>query len=120
MRQLSAAPRAHWVLALGAILSVILTGCGAVRMALNRSFDPPSVSVVDARVESLTFSGAELAFDLEVGNPNTVGIDITGYEYQIEIAGERVIVGTSEERRPVAGESASLWTVPASLRFASL
>ena len=120
MRQLPARPATASALALAGILSLILGGCGAVRMALSRRFDPPSVSVVDARVEAMTFAGADLAFDVEVGNPNAVGIDITGYDYHIDIAGERVVVGTSTERRPVDGESSSIWTVPASVEFASL
>lgn len=120
MRQLSAQTVARPALAIGALLSVALTGCSALRMALNRDFDPPSVAVVDGRAESLTFEGVDLAFDVEVGNPNAVGIDVTGFDYHLEIGGERVVVGSSAETRPVAGGSTSRWTVPASLRFASL
>jgi LEA14-like dessication related protein len=120
MRQLSAQTVARPALVIGALLSVALAGCSALRMALNRDFDPPSVAVVDGRVESLTFEGVDLAFDVEVGNPNAVGIDVTGFDYHIEIGGERVVVGSSDETQPVAGGSTSRWTVPASLRFASL
>ena len=120
MRQLSAQTVARPALVIGALLSVALAGCSALRMALNRDFDPPSVAVVDGRVESLTFEGVDLAFDVEVGNPNAVGINVTGFDYHIEIGGERVVVGSSDETQPVAGGSTSRWTVPASLRFASL
>ncbi len=101
-------------------LAALLAGCGALRMALNRGAKPPVVSVTGARVEGLSFTGAELMFDVRVENPNPVGLDILGYDYSVDISGHRVATGTSADRRPVDAEDAVAWAVPVSVQFASL
>lgn len=108
----------------GAVLAIAfaagLAGCAMLETALNRRLEPPTVTATAARVVSLDFDGVDLELDVEVENPNAVGIDILGYEYHVEIAGKRVVTGDADARRAVDGGGATTWTVPASLRFASL
>jgi LEA14-like dessication related protein len=102
------------------VLVALLAGCGALRMTLNRGVKPPAITVTSARVEGMSFTGAELMFDVQVDNPNPVGLDILGYDYHVEISGHRIASGTSEDRRPVDGEDSVTWSVPVSVGFASL
>lgn len=91
-----------------------------IRTALSEQLGPPTVTAKAARVVALTFDGVDIEMDVEVANPNAMAIDIAGYDYHVEIAGKRVAEGTASERRTVDGGSATMWTVPVSLRFGSL
>ncbi len=103
-----------------AAFATLMCGCSALRTALNRGVQPPTIAVTDARVEGLSFTGADLVFELRVENPNPMGLDILGYDYHVEVGGHRIANGTSAERRPVGSEDAVAWSVPVSVGFASL
>ncbi len=106
-----------------ACMSLVLLGlvaCTAVNDMLKNTFAKPSVSVKDAKIESLSFESIGLAFDLNVKNPNPVSVAMAGYDYEFLLNSNGVLSGKQDERVELAAEGESVVRVPVTLRFKDL
>ncbi len=96
-----------------ALLAAALGGCAVVKEHVKE----PQVNLRDVRVTAMSLTGATLAFDLDVRNPNPLGISMQGFTYRLDLGGETLLKGTEDRKLHVGANRTSQVTVPLSLEF---
>jgi LEA14-like dessication related protein len=94
-------------------LGLLLSGCASVMPDI----DPPKVTV--EKVESIpSESGApRFQISLRVINPNTQSLDIAGISYGVEIMGQEVVTGVTNDVPVIEGYSEGVVTLDAGLQL---
>ncbi|MCU7842381.1 MAG: LEA type 2 family protein [Candidatus Thiodiazotropha sp. (ex Monitilora ramsayi)] len=80
----------------------------------------PTAEVKGLRLTQLDFSGVDLAFDVQVDNPNPVGISLSGLDYDLKLLGSRFLTGEQPMGLQVAANGSSPVAVPVRLEFQQL
>lgn len=86
-----------------------------VRQALENQ--RPQVSVVDERLTGLDFERITIAFGIKVDNPNPVGIDLEGLDYELKLDGHSFLAGKQDKQMQIAASGASRVELPLSMTF---
>jgi LEA14-like dessication related protein len=73
-----------------AALVTTLSGCSI----FMRSIEKPTATVRDVSVSTVSFAGATGKLSLDVMNPNSVGVPLSGIDWQLSIGGSRAVTGT--------------------------
>ncbi len=96
----------------------ILSGCAELLQLLQQSnIQKPSASVIDAKLSGLSFSKADLLFDIKIDNPNNVGINLAGLDYGLKINNFSLFSGTKDDPLNIAAKGSSTIQVPLSLKY---
>lgn len=96
-----------------AVVPLLLSGCAS----LEKQFKQPEVSLGDARITSMSLADAQLAFDVDVKNPNPIGLSMKGLSYKLQIQDKQLFDGALSEQMRVAANGASRVTLPFTLRY---
>ncbi|MGE0870872.1 MAG: LEA type 2 family protein [Kofleriaceae bacterium] len=75
-----------------AVACLALTGCSM----FMRSIERPSATVRDVSLSSAGFGGVSGQLQLDVTNPNSVGVPLSGIEWQLSIGSARAVAGSVE------------------------
>ena len=94
-------------------LVALVTGCAS----LTTPMDPPNVSLEDFSSIPSEGAGPRFQIKLRVQNPNEQSLDISGISYGIELAGQEVITGVSNDIPVIDGYSEGVVTLDASLKL---
>jgi len=73
-------------------LLVFVTGCSL----FMHSIETPKATVRDVSVSSAGFSGVTGELHLDVMNPNSFGVPLSGIDWQLSIGGARAATGTAQ------------------------
>ena len=93
-------------------------GCaGLGNMVQKMKPQAPQVSVADVKLNSLSFSGAELGFVLDVKNPNPVGVSLAGFDYDFLVEGASLLSGKKEEKLQIPSRGEEKVELPVRLTF---
>ena len=95
------------------LMSVFVTGCAT----LTTPMDPPKVSLGDFSSLPSEGAGPRFQIKLRVQNPNEQTLDIAGISYGIELAGQEVITGVSNDIPVIEGYSEGVVTLDAGLQL---
>ena len=95
------------------LLSAFFSGCAT----LTTPMDPPRVSLEDFSSLPSEGAGPRFQIKLRVQNPNEQTLDISGISYGIELAGQEVITGVSNDIPKIGGYSEGVVTLDASLQI---
>jgi len=79
----------------------LLTGCAAIGSALNIENPRYSIRDIRPRVDiaiPLSASSIDIDFNLEVDNPNSVGLNLDQLDFDLFINDSRILDSTSRER----------------------
>ena len=107
------------LLILMAVSALLLSGCESLRDAVD-AINRPKVRIAAAELEALSFSGLTLRFDVEILNPNPIGISLSGFDYELQIEGTPFVSGEVEEKVTVAARGRSIVALPVELGFEEL
>jgi LEA14-like dessication related protein len=77
----------------------------------------PEVRIASTELESLSFSGLTLRFDVEVNNPNPIGIALAGFDYELQIEDIPFVSGEVNERVSIDARDRSIIPLPVELGF---
>lgn len=80
----------------------------------------PRISLRQARVESLSLTGAALRFDLALNNPNRFPLRISGLEYGVGLEDKSVASGRIASVPAIAPQTDRVLSLPVNLDFLSL
>lgn len=95
------------------LLTVLTSGCAS----LSEPIDPPRVSLEDFSSLPSEGAGPRFQIKLRIQNPNEQTLDIAGISYGIELAGQEVITGVSNDIPVIDGYSEGVVTLDASLQL---
>lgn len=109
--------RPSTILPLGLVTLLGLNGCAPIDIKEKLDGQKPTVSVTGKRVTHLDFERVNMAFDLQVKNPNPIGITLAGLDYDLKLAGKSFASGNQNKKMKLSAASASRIELPLSLGF---
>ena len=60
--------------------------CATLNTILNQmNVQKPTVEITNAQISDLSYDDLNLLFDIQIKNPNTVGINLAGFDYELLI-----------------------------------
>ncbi len=80
----------------------------------------PRVSLQNVKVADLTLTGADVTFDLEIGNDNPFALNLSGLNYGIRLGGKEFISGETRAIPTVEKNGFSTLSVPMRVNFFKL
>lgn len=99
-------------------LVLIFAGCAGLKDLTK--VQQPKVSLADVRIAGLSFDAIDLLFDIEVENPNVVGVTMAGFDYNFFLNQQSFVKGNQPKRQNIAGNGSSTVEFPLTLRFSDL
>ncbi|NOZ56500.1 MAG: LEA type 2 family protein [Calditrichaeota bacterium] len=104
-----------------AVVVVLLVGCAGLQTLFkSAAVKKPEVRVVDTKLASLSFSGADLVFTFAIDNPNPVGVTLAGFDYDLKIADRDFLQGKHQEELSVPAKGQGSVSLPLTIQFADL
>lgn len=94
-------------------LALLVSGCAS----LSTPMDPPNVSLDSFSSLPAEGGGPRFLIKLRVQNPNEQKLDIVGVSYGIELAGQEVLTGVSNDIPVIDGYSEGVVSLEASLKL---
>ena len=101
---------------LAAALLFLLFSCST----LKNIFNEPKVSFDKAEISAISFQDITLDFSFIVDNPNSVGIEMAGYAYDLQIEGNSLIKGETKEPLRIEADDRSTIKLPLTLTYKDL
>lgn len=98
---------------------LLLSGCESLRDVVE-AIHKPEVRIDSTELEALSFSGLNLRFDVEIRNPNPIGISLAGFDYELQIEGTPFISAEVEEKVTIAARDRYIIPLPVELGFEEL
>jgi LEA14-like dessication related protein len=94
-----------------------LSACAPIDIKEALEQQRPTVSVTDQRLTRLDFERANLAFGIQVDNPNPVALSLAGLDYDLKLDGHSFASGQQTKQMQLAAAGASRFELPLSLAF---
>ncbi|MCU7890537.1 MAG: LEA type 2 family protein [Candidatus Thiodiazotropha sp. (ex Ustalcina ferruginea)] len=111
----------HSLILIAVYSLMLIQGCSSMeRVGQIMKGQKPTAKVTGVKVTSLDFDGVELAFDVNVTNPNPVGIDLAGLDYDLKLLGNSFVKGEQPMALSVAANGTSQVELPMRLGFRQL
>ncbi len=96
-----------------------LTGCETVEK-LAGGIRKPKATVVSTGMTDLSFEGIALRFDVRLDNPNPIGIELAGFDYELLVDENSFVSGTYDRAVEIEAEGESIIPIPVAFRFEDL
>lgn len=97
------------------VLVLVTTSCETLRSALE--IERPTASVESVRLTGITFSDVELTAEIAIENPNSIGISLSSFAYQVDVEGNQLLSGREGSGLSIAAGGASSVTLPVVLSY---
>ena len=95
--------------------------CSTLNTILNQmQVQKPTVQITNAKISKLNFDNLDLLFDIQIDNPNTVGIDLAGFDYDLLINENSFISGNQSDELKIEAQNSSTIQLPVTLKFLDL
>lgn len=95
----------------------LLTACASVQKLAKEGVRKPEVAVTGAQLQALSFESAEFLFDIQVHNPNAVGVTLAGLDYELRVNEVPFLDGNQSKGVEIPAEGTTLVRLPMSVRF---
>lgn len=102
----------RWILA-GVVSVALISSCAT----LEKQVKKPEVSISDVHVVGMSLSDAQLAFDLDVKNPNPFGLSMQGLSYRLALQDKPLFNGALTDKLQIGANGMSRITLPFTLRY---
>jgi LEA14-like dessication related protein len=80
----------------------------------------PTVQITKAKISKLNFDNLDLLFDIQIDNPNTVGINLASFDYDLLINENSFISGNQSDELKIDAQNSSTIQLPVTLKFLDL
>jgi LEA14-like dessication related protein len=99
----------------------MLSGCAALKQ-VDQALEgqKPTAKVAGLKLTGLDLNGVDLNFDVQVDNPNPVGISLAGFDYDLKLLGSSFVQGDQPMGMKLAANGSSQVQVPVRLGFQQL
>ncbi len=107
-----------WPIMLLIIIVISFISCSSLDSVIGKAgIQKPEVSVTHAKIEKLSFTSADLLFDLKITNPNPVGLKFTSFDYNFLIEGTSFLSGNQESGIEIHAKGDSTVQLPLTLFY---
>lgn len=97
-----------------------LSGCDPTNVREALENQQPKVSVTGQRLTHLDFRQVNMAFDIQIDNPNPVAISLAGLDYDLKLAGHSFASGKQDKQMGLKAYGRSGFELPLSMRFSDI
>ncbi|HIQ14742.1 MAG TPA: hypothetical protein EYH38_04100, partial [Leucothrix sp.] len=97
------------------VFSVFLTACSS--SGIKGLVEPPKVQVHKVQMGQFNLSGGTATFVLDIQNPNSFPIPLSGFDYGLSLNGVQVAKGNKEKKVTIKAGASEKVEVPLTLRF---
>lgn len=80
----------------------------------------PKISLAGVQVQSLSFSGVKLDLAIDIENPNIFGFSLNNFNYDIALAGKKVLNGNNTEQTAIPKKGKTTLKFPINLNFMAM
>jgi LEA14-like dessication related protein len=87
---------------------------------LSQAFQTPVVNLKKVRIIGVDQTAITLEGILEIFNPNDLSSRFSGYTYQVEVEGQQLLTGQSDQPFTVPSQGTFSITIPATILFEDL
>jgi len=77
----------------------------------------PTVEITNAKISKLSFDDLDLLFDIEINNPNSVGINLAGFDYELLINKNSFVSGNQPDQLEISANGKNTVQLPVKLKF---
>jgi len=97
-----------------------LSGCSSNSVGIKGIAEPPKISVQNVSFERFTWQGGEAVFTLNLSNPNSFPLPLTGVDYALALNGVEVGKGSREQSLQIPSKQSQLVKFPLRLSFVNM
>ncbi|MFQ5583876.1 MAG: LEA type 2 family protein, partial [Calditrichia bacterium] len=106
-----------------AVSSVFLTVlivifCSSVKNLMK--IENPRLSVSDVKITGLSFENIDLLFDIKIDNPNSIGVNLSAFEYDFLINENSFLKGREEKKFEISANGESIVQLPIGLGYSDI
>lgn len=105
-------------LTLFAVLLLGMSGCSTINQLTN--MQKPEASVKKVSITGLSFDAVDLLFDIDVRNPNALGIKLNSFDYELQMNENSFLSGLNDSGLEIAANGQKTVQLPLTLKFADL
>lgn len=98
-------------------MTLLLSACSS---GLKGIAETPTVQVHKVEMGNFNLSGGSATFILNISNPNSFPIPLTGFDYGLRLNGVEVANGIKEQRVTIGAKQSQKIEVPLSLSFTNM
>jgi LEA14-like dessication related protein len=77
----------------------------------------PHVSVTDTKISGLSFTQADLLMDIKIDNPNNVGIDLAGMNFDLKINNQSLLSSFKNDPLQIGANGTNTIQLPLTLKY---
>jgi LEA14-like dessication related protein len=97
---------------------IILVSCaGPAELLTERIASPPKVRIASAELTKLTFTDAEILFDVGIDNSNPIGLTMLGFDYDLILENNSFIKGKQDGEINIEPRAETIIPFPLSFEF---
>ena len=115
MRDSNIGKAAHALLIVGLLG---MTGCETIESMTKSKL--PTVKASDAKIAAANFGAIDFLIDLEIQNPNTFGLALSGFDYDLQINNDSFLTGVKSDSLRLEANQSSTVAIPMSLPLQEL
>jgi LEA14-like dessication related protein len=95
-----------------------LVQCADVLKVLNQAaVQKPSVKIAQTRLSALSFEQVDLVFDIEIDNPNSMGVSLAGFDYDLLLNNQSFLKGDQQKQMEIKAQDKATIEFPLTLQF---
>ena len=102
-------------------LALVLSHCADLMKIMKQTgIQEPAVHVSSAKLSGLSFDQADLLFDIEISNPNSIGISLAGFDYDLELNSVSFLKGDQKKKLEIRAKDVVTVQLPLSLSYRNI
>ena len=101
-----------------ALITASVLSCSSMQELLQTR--KPRLSVKDTRLSDMSFESVTLTVDVQVENPNSIGLTMAGFDYDLSISGKTFIQGDQNRSMSIPPQGKSTLPIPVRINFIEL
>ena len=103
------------------LISMLLVSCSVINeFASGANIQHPQVSFSGAKITGLSFDAADLLFDIKIRNPNSVGLTMAGFSYDLLINEISFLKGNQDRGLSIEASGENTVQLPLTLNYMDL
>lgn len=109
------------VVLLTTLILFIWLHCADMAKLLHQAgIENPKVRITKARLSSLSFEKADLVFDIKIENPNQIGINLSGFDYDLLLNHQSFLKGDQKKEIEIKSQGNATLELPLTLDYANI
>lgn len=102
------------------LLALFLVSCSVQEIMKTAGISKPIVKFQNMKIDDLSFEDVNLLFNFTIDNPNAIGIDLAGFNYDVKISDNSFVAGNQDKGLKIQSRGQSTMQIPVKLNFSEL